>query len=53
MLGGGIVELDAARVAVGLGAEVTILDRSLERLRELDLVFNDAVSTVETDFRLA
>src|SRR6195952_4207634 len=36
VLGGGVVGTEAARVAVGMGADVTILDRSLKRLRELD-----------------
>ncbi len=39
IIGGGVVGLQAARMAVGLGAEVTILDRSLNRLRQLDDVF--------------
>src|SRR5579871_3012960 len=36
VLGGGVVGTHAARMAVGLGAEVSILDRSLPRLRQLD-----------------
>src|SRR5579872_3112728 len=36
IIGGGVVGTHAARMAVGLGADVTILDRSLPRLRELD-----------------
>jgi alanine dehydrogenase len=36
VIGGGVVGTHAARMAVGLGAEVTILDRSLPRLRQLD-----------------
>jgi alanine dehydrogenase len=36
VIGGGVVGTHAARMAVGLGAEVTVLDRSLPRLRELD-----------------
>lgn len=39
VLGGGVVGTHAARMAVGLGAEVTILDRSIPRLRELDELF--------------
>ena len=39
VLGGGVVGTHAAKMAVGLGAEVTILDRSLPRLRELDDIF--------------
>ena len=40
VLGGGVVGTQAARVACGMGAEVTILDRSLKRLRELDELFD-------------
>jgi alanine dehydrogenase len=40
VLGGGMVGTHAARVACGMGAEVTILDRSLRRLRELDELFD-------------
>ena len=39
ILGGGVVGTQAARVAVGVGADVTILDRSLPRLRQLDDMF--------------
>jgi alanine dehydrogenase len=45
ILGGGIVGTHAARSAVGLGANVTILDRSLPRLRELDELMNGQVRT--------
>lgn len=46
VIGGGVVGLHAARMAVGLGAEVTILDRSLSRLRELDEMFAGRVRTL-------
>jgi alanine dehydrogenase len=45
VIGGGIVGANAARMAVGLGADVTILDRSIDRLRELDNDFAGAVNT--------
>jgi alanine dehydrogenase len=45
VLGGGVVGTHAARMAVGLGAEVSILDRSLPRLRQLDDVFGGRVRT--------
>ena len=52
VLGGGVVGTHAARRAVGLGAEVTIVDRSIPRLRQLDEMFNGRVrtrySTLET-----
>jgi alanine dehydrogenase len=45
VIGGGVVGTQAARMAVGLGAEVTILDRSLPRLRELDDLFEGRART--------
>jgi alanine dehydrogenase len=45
VIGGGIVGTHAARMAVGLGAEVSILDRSLPRLREIDELFSGRVRT--------
>jgi alanine dehydrogenase len=45
VIGGGVVGSHAARMAVGLGAEVTILDRSIPRLRELDELFQGRVRT--------
>jgi alanine dehydrogenase len=45
VIGGGVVGTHAARMAAGLGAEVTILDRSLPRLRELDDLFQGRVRT--------
>src|SRR5581483_1531353 len=45
VIGGGIVGTHAARMAVGLGAEVSILDRSLPRLRQLDEMFAGRVRT--------
>ena len=52
VIGGGVVGTHAARMAVGLGAEVTIVDRSIPRLRQLDELFNGRVrtrySTLET-----
>src|SRR6478672_1962996 len=45
ILGGGVVGTQAARMAVGLGAEVSILDKSLPRLRALDDLFAGRVRT--------
>lgn len=45
VIGGGVVGLHAARMAAGLGADVTILDRSIPRLRQLDDIFNGRVHT--------
>src|SRR4051812_2728024 len=45
VLGGGVVGTQAMRMAIGLGAEVVVLDRSLPRLRELDELFQARVKT--------
>jgi alanine dehydrogenase len=45
VLGGGVAGGSAARMAVGLGADVTIVDRSLPRLRELAREFDGRVKT--------
>jgi len=49
VLGGGIVGASAARVAAGLGANVTIMDIDLDRLRYLDEVMPANVTTVYSD----
>ena len=46
VLGGGIVGYNAAIIAIGLGAQVTILDRSIDRMRHLDEILSGRVSTV-------
>ena len=46
IIGGGVVGTNAAKMAIGLGADVTILDRSLTRLRELDDIFANQLKTV-------
>ncbi|AEE23454.1 alanine dehydrogenase [Paraglaciecola chathamensis] len=46
IIGGGVVGTNSAKMALGLGADVTILDRSLPRLRELDDIFDGRVKTV-------
>lgn len=45
ILGGGTVGTQAARVALGMGARVTVFDKSLERLRYLDDLFRGGVAT--------
>ncbi|MFD1194819.1 alanine dehydrogenase [Seohaeicola saemankumensis] len=45
VLGGGVVGTHAARIAAGMGADVTVLDRSLPRLRYLDDVFGGLFKT--------
>src|SRR5260370_6539142 len=49
ILGGGIVGANAAKVAAGLGANVTILDINLDRLRYLDDVMPPNVTTLFSD----
>lgn len=46
IVGGGIVGTNAAKMAVGLGARVTIIDLSIERLRYLDDIFGGKVQTI-------
>jgi alanine dehydrogenase len=46
IVGGGIVGTNAAKMAVGLGARVTIIDKSAERLAYLDDIFGGRVTTV-------
>ncbi len=45
VIGGGVVGTHAARIAAGMGADVTVLDRSLPRLRYLDDVFGSLFAT--------
>ncbi len=46
ILGAGVVGTHALQMAVGLGARVTVLDKNVDRLRQLDLVFGNRISTV-------
>ena len=45
IIGGGVVGINAAQMAAGLGADVTILDRSIPRLRQLDDLFHGRIHT--------
>jgi alanine dehydrogenase len=49
ILGGGVVGHNAAKMAVGLGAHVTIIDRNLERLRTLDDIYSSAIVTLASN----
>ena len=49
ILGGGVVGHNAAKIALGLGAHVTIIDRNLNRLRELDDIYNGTVVTLASN----
>jgi alanine dehydrogenase len=46
IVGGGVVGMNAAFIAIGMEAEVYVLDRSIDRLRELDIAFNGQAHTV-------
>lgn len=49
ILGGGVVGTNAAKVAVGMGAHVTLIDKNLNRLREIDDVFLGHVVTLASN----
>ncbi|MEZ7910971.1 MAG: alanine dehydrogenase [Propionivibrio sp.] len=46
IIGAGMVGTNALQMAVGLGARVTVIDKSVDRLRQLDLIFGNRISTV-------
>jgi len=46
ILGGGVVGTHALQMAVGQGARVTVLDKNVDRLRHLDLVFGNRITTL-------
>jgi alanine dehydrogenase len=46
VIGGGVVGMNAAFIAIGMEADVFVFDRSIDRLRELDIAFNGRASTV-------
>jgi alanine dehydrogenase len=45
VIGGGVVGINAARMALGLGADVTIMDRSLPRLKDIDAMYGPYLKT--------
>ena len=49
ILGGGVVGTNAAKIALGIGAAVTIIDKSIDRLRQLDDVFNGRAITLASN----
>ena len=49
ILGGGVVGHNAAKMAVGLGAHVMIIDKNLNRLRELDDIYSSQVVTLASN----
>jgi alanine dehydrogenase len=46
IIGGGVVGTEAAKMAIGLGAHVTIIDKDLDRLRQLDDIFLSKIQTL-------
>ena len=46
ILGAGVVGTNALQMAVGLGAQVIVIDRNVDRLRALDLVFGNRITTM-------
>jgi alanine dehydrogenase len=46
IIGGGVVGTNAAKMAIGLGADVTIIDLSADRLRQLDDIFGNQIKTL-------
>jgi alanine dehydrogenase len=54
VIGGGVAGTEAALVANGMGADVTVIDLSLPRLREIDARFNSEIQTrVSTKYEIA
>lgn len=54
IIGGGVVGYSAAKIAVGLGANVTILDVNPARLRQLEEIFGDSIQTlISNSFNIA
>jgi alanine dehydrogenase len=49
IIGGGVVGINAAKIAVGFGASVIIIDRDLERLRYLDDIFGSRIRTLASN----
>ena len=49
IIGGGIVGMNAAKMAVGLGACVTVLDVNMDRLRQLDDLFGGRIQTLASN----
>ena len=49
IVGGGIVGTNAAKIALGMGAKVTLIDLNLNRLRELDDIFNGRIFTMASN----
>lgn len=46
VIGAGVVGTNALQMAIGIGARVTVLDKNVERLQQLDLVFGNRIATL-------
>ena len=46
IIGAGVVGTHALQMAVGMGARVSVLDKSVDRLRQLDLIFGNRITTI-------
>ena len=53
ILGGGVAGVNAAQMAVGMRADVTIYDINIERLAELDMFFSSQIKTAYASARLS
>ena len=53
VIGGGVVGTNAARIALGMGAKVTLIDWNMNRLREIDDIFNGRVYTLAYSYNVA
>ena len=49
IIGGGVVGTNAAKIALGMGAHVSLIDRNLNRLRQLDDIFNGQIVTLASN----
>ena len=49
VIGGGVAGLHAAQIAVGMGARVTVLDKNVARLREIDAVYHGRIETIASN----
>ena len=49
VIGGGVVGTNAAQMALGMGANVTIIDRSMDRLRQLDTMLHGRINTLASN----
>jgi alanine dehydrogenase len=49
IIGAGVVGTNALQMAVGAGARVTVLDKSIDRLRQLDLVYGNRIATLHSN----